>query len=302
MSRDSWTPDLDSLRCFLALAEHESFRAAAAEVALSPAAFSERIRRLEEEIGAALFVRTTRQVTITSAGMRLVPAVERLLGEARGLRQVVLDEDRQAPYAIRLGTRFELGMSFVVPALAALQRAEPHRTIHIGFGDGPELIEAVLARRLDCFIASIRLTRAELAYALLHEEHYVLVASPKLLKGQPLDEPGHALEHVLIDTAPDLPLFRYFLDAAPTRQSWRFASHEYMGTIAAVRHRVLDGAGVAVLPRYYVKDELDRGVLTCPMPEVKMASDWFRLVWRRDDAREAHFQALANDFRDRPLQ
>jgi LysR family transcriptional regulator, glycine cleavage system transcriptional activator len=302
VTQDGWLPDLDSLRCFLALAERSNFRAAAAEVGLSPAAFSERIRRLEHELGVELFSRTTRTVDITGAGLRLLPRAERLIGAARELRQAVSPGADEPPYALTLGTRFELGLSFIVPALAELRLARPERTIHVQFADGPELLDAVLSKRLDCFIASIRLTHADLAYALLHEEQYVFVAAPALLTRHPLATAEHARDHTLIDTLPDLPLFRYFLDAAPATDSWRFARREYMGSIAAVRHRVLDGAGVAVLPRYFVAEELESGAMVCPQPSIGLASDWFRVVWRADHPRDAQLRALAAEFRARPLR
>ena len=298
---NNWLPNLDSLRCFLVLAERSNFRSAAAEVGLSSAAFSERIRRLEHELGAALFVRTTRKVDITPAGLRLQPHAEALIAEARDLREVVASEVRDLPYALTVGTRFELGMSWIVPALADLRERAPHRTLHVQFADGPDLIEAVLERRLDCFVASIRLTAADLAYGLLHEERYVLVAAPALLRRHALAVPADALAHVLIDTLPDLPLFRYFLDAAPADETWRFGAREYMGTIAAVRHRVLDGAGVAVLPEYFVREQLEAGTLALPRPDVDLGSDWFRMVWRSDHPRDAQLRELATEFRARPL-
>ncbi len=300
--QDSWVPNLDSLACFVALAERANFRAAAEEVALSPAAFSERIRRLEDDLGVELFARTTRTVSITPAGLRLMPRAKHLLAEARQIRRAARAADDDLPYALTLGTRFELGMSFLVPALADLRASSPARTLHLHFGDGPALLDAVLERRLDALVASIRLTQADLAYALLHEEHYVLVASPKLLAERPLKTPADAVAHVLLDTLPDLPLFRYFLDAAPAKDTWRFGAREYLGTIAAVRHRVLDGAGVAVLPRYFVADELANGTIATPLPKIRLASDWFRLVWRADHPRDEQLRALADQLRSRPLR
>ena len=54
-------PDLESLRCFEAGATHLNFRVAAKAVGLSPAALGDRIKRLEDQLDARLFVRTTRQ-------------------------------------------------------------------------------------------------------------------------------------------------------------------------------------------------------------------------------------------------
>lgn len=67
-------PSLDSLRCFAAAARLLNFRAAARTVALTPAALGQRIQKLEEELGAQLFRRTTRSVALTEAGLALLPA------------------------------------------------------------------------------------------------------------------------------------------------------------------------------------------------------------------------------------
>jgi len=72
--------DLDSLRCFEAVATTLRFRTAAARVHLSPAAFSERIRRLEEGLGTRVLTRTTRSVTLTDGGQRLLPLARNVLG------------------------------------------------------------------------------------------------------------------------------------------------------------------------------------------------------------------------------
>ena len=61
--------DTQTLQCFVEATRAESFREAARVVALSPAAFGQRIQRLEEQLGVALFRRTTRSVTTTQAAL-----------------------------------------------------------------------------------------------------------------------------------------------------------------------------------------------------------------------------------------
>ncbi len=67
------------LRAFLAVAEELHFTRAAARLYVAQQALSRDIRRLERELGAELFVRTTRQVTLTADGERLVPYARRAL-------------------------------------------------------------------------------------------------------------------------------------------------------------------------------------------------------------------------------
>ncbi len=293
-------PDLESLRCFEAAATRLNFRLAAAAVALSPPAFSDRIKRLEDQVGEALFVRTTRRVTLTPAGLRLLPRARRVLDEARRC----VEEARGAPmpYVLTVGTRFELGLSWLTPALPALSRTRPERTLHLHFGDSPELLEGIRRGSVDCAVSSARLSGGEHDYEVLHEETYAFVASPAVLRRGPLRGPADAAVHSLLDLHPDLPLFRYLVDARPAGEAWRFARVEYLGTIAAVRLRLLQGAGVAVLPRYFIRGELQSKRLREPLPHARLHEDHFRLIWRASDPREPEFRALAAELRALPLQ
>jgi LysR family glycine cleavage system transcriptional activator len=295
------TLDLESLRCFVHAAAQLSFRIAAKACALSPAAFGDRIRRLEEELGAPLFERTTRKVTLTSAGERLLPQARRCLDEAERCRSAV-NNDERAPYELLLGTRFELGLSWVVPALGQLAERHPERRLHLYFGDTPDLLPRVLRGELSCMITSARLTTPGLSFARLHEEDYVVVAQANLIKRLPFATPADAAAHVLLDIHADLPLFRYFLDARSAREVWQFGAVQHLGAIAAVRSRVLEGAGIAVLPHYFVRQDLERKRLVRLMSKTKLPSDWFRLVWRSGHARELELRQIAAELCDLPLR
>jgi hypothetical protein len=85
---------LDGVEAFLSVAQHRSFRKAAAELGVTPSAISQAVRALESRVGAALFIRTTRSVGLTEAGERFLsrakPAFAELVAAsevARGLGQ-----------------------------------------------------------------------------------------------------------------------------------------------------------------------------------------------------------------------
>lgn len=295
-------PDLESLRCFDAVARHLNFRTAAAEVALSPAAFSDRIRRLEDQLGAPLLARTTRRVSLTEAGQKLMPQARRCLAEARQCMDVMRGTAAAPPFELRIGTRFELGLSWLVPALPVLEKERSSRSLQLTFGGGPELLRLLDTGLVDGVITSARLNLSSINYGLLHEEHYVLVASPRSVRKTPLARPEDAARHTLLDITPDLPLFRYFLDAGQRDQSWEFQRIELLGTIGAVRLRLLQGVGVAVLPRYSIEADLKAGRLVTLLPKVKLRTDWFRLVWKTPHPREGDLRQLAQELARLPLR
>jgi DNA-binding transcriptional LysR family regulator len=128
------------LRAFLAVAQELHFTRAAARLYVAQQALSRDVRRLERELGAELFVRTTRQVTLTADGERLVPFARRALqaqddllaafGQARPLLvdlnspgmatgRRVLRRARELAPEHELMARYESGLTGAVSELVA---------------------------------------------------------------------------------------------------------------------------------------------------------------------------------------
>ena len=84
---------LNALRSFDAAARRLSFAAAAVELGVTPAAISIQVRRLEEWVGAPLFLRGRRALTLSAAGQRLAPRLTALFLEMEQLVSDVRDLD-----------------------------------------------------------------------------------------------------------------------------------------------------------------------------------------------------------------
>lgn len=294
--------DLDDLRCFLAAARLLHFRQAARSVALTPAAFGQRIKRLEDQVGRPLFRRTTRTVTLTEAGRALVPSAESCLREADACVRAARGELSPPALELTLGTRHELGLSWIVPQLDDLARALPWLSLHLYVGSGNDLLLRVRTMEIDCAVTSTRLVDPKLEAVRLHREDYVFCGSRGLLAEKPFARAEHAAVHTLLDIGPELPLFRYWRDAPGGGDRLSFARTVRLGGIEAIRRRVADGAGVAVLPAYLVQDELKRGTFRKILPSVEPVSDYFRLIFRADDPRRSAFEALAGELMKAPLR
>src|SRR5258708_7257483 len=83
--------DLADLTAFIAIADQLSFRAAASRLGVTPSALSHTMRQLEERLQLRLLNRTTRSVSLTDAGLRLLdrlrPAVDQIAGALEDLNQ-----------------------------------------------------------------------------------------------------------------------------------------------------------------------------------------------------------------------
>jgi DNA-binding transcriptional LysR family regulator len=122
---------LDGVEVFLSVAQHRSFRKAAAELGVTPSAISQTVRVLEARIGAALFIRTTRSVGLTEAGeqflARAKPAFEELVAAsevARGLGQ-------QPSGLLRLSVPRAVIPILLEPLIASFCRAYPEVEVEL---------------------------------------------------------------------------------------------------------------------------------------------------------------------------
>jgi LysR family transcriptional regulator, glycine cleavage system transcriptional activator len=186
-------------------------------------------------------------------------------------------------------------MFWVLPILPELERRRPQRLLHLRFGDSLDLLRNVREGTIDAAITSARINNSSFDHVALAEARFVFVAAPELLRRDPFVNCAQANNHVLLDAHPDLPLFRYFLDAYPRREPWAFRRVQRLGTVAAIRKRVLAGAGVAVLPLIAIEHDLRSGRLVPLFPSVELRTDQFRLVWAREHFREHELRALADE-------
>jgi DNA-binding transcriptional LysR family regulator len=157
---------LDGVEAFLSVAQHRSFRRAAAELGVTPSAISQAIRALEARVGAVLFIRTTRSVGLTEAGERFLartrPAFEELVAASGAAREL-----GQRPVGLlRLTVPRSVVPILLEPVVASFCRAFPE--IEVELAASEELVDLAAEGfdagiRLGQFIApdmvAVRLTK-----------------------------------------------------------------------------------------------------------------------------------------------
>jgi DNA-binding transcriptional LysR family regulator len=145
--------DAADLRIFEAVAHTGGMGRAAADLHTVESNVTTRIRLLEQELGAALFVRQSRGVSLTPAGRRLLPYAERMRALLAQARQAVADDG--TPQGPLLLGALETAAALRLPRiLAAFVQAHPAVDLTLAAGTSAALVEDVLRARLDgAFVA-----------------------------------------------------------------------------------------------------------------------------------------------------
>ena len=122
---------LDGVEAFLSVAQHRSFRRAAAELGVTPSAVSQTVRVLEARIGAALFIRTTRSVGLTEAGERFLSHAKPAFEELVAASEVARDLGQRPAGLLRLTVPRAVVPILLEPLIASFCQAYPEVEVEI---------------------------------------------------------------------------------------------------------------------------------------------------------------------------
>jgi DNA-binding transcriptional LysR family regulator len=137
------------LRAFHLVARHRSFARAAEELLITPSGLSVLIRELERQLGFRLFVRTTRQVTLTAFGSELITVTEPSLGTLDSAMSRIEQTAKGRGRWISIGTTPWLAANVLPTAIKQFRERRPE--LHIRLFDGwlDEIQQHVQAGKLD---------------------------------------------------------------------------------------------------------------------------------------------------------
>src|SRR3954452_7414868 len=159
--------ELRHLRYFVAVAEELHFRRAAERLHVAQPAVSEKIRKLEDELGVRLLNRTQRSVSLTDAGAAMLEEARRVLAQAERAMAAARDCSSAAASRMRVGYLPDSLPSIAPRALASVHRELPNVQVALETGASRALIEEVRAGRLDAAFVSLPAPTAGLQRTLL---------------------------------------------------------------------------------------------------------------------------------------
>lgn len=281
--------DLAELHVFLTVAREGSFSRAAEKLFRTQPAVSLAIQKLEATLGQPVFVRGSRPVRLTDAGVTLRDYAERLLNLRDEARKRLADLGRLERGELSLGVN-ESAIHALLPALAEFRRRHPGVQIRVQRTYSREIPRDVLNYRLDLGAVSYVPAEPELAATEILRDELTFVVPPRhrLARRRSVDV-GELGGETFIAHIVESPFRRRVIEFFARRRTPLHMTVQ-LPTIESIKRFVQMGMGVAIVPRMCVRWEVERGLLTeVKIRQLKMPRHLY-LIARRG-ARLSHAAA-----------
>lgn len=269
-------PPLEFIEAFVAAARTGSFRAAADKLALSPSAFSRRIRNLEEFLRVPLFDRSQSTARLTSAGQHYLQTIEPAMD---ALFRATLDFRGEQPGVLRIRAPHSFAISWLLQRTATFMALNPDIEIEVTIGRG---LDELRAGEVDAVIAIGPNEPHSFPQDRLLELEAVVVAAPTLLRGRaPPRHPRELAGHHILCEEQTPRLWLTWLSAAGLDASgpWSFTCYE---TLLMMYEAAATGLGITLGLPLFMEKYFDDGRLQACFPLRQRIDYWYSLIYASD--------------------
>lgn len=277
---------LTELRYIVSLAQEKHFGRAAERCHVSQPTLSIAIKRLEEELGIAIFERGKTGVLVTPLGNRVVELAGKVLDQAAQIKDVVNADADQVSGPLALGTLPTIGPYLLPQFIPLLKEIAPQMVLMVEEDNQATLTAKLRDGELDTLLVTTPFNEPDIVVQPLFEEPFVLLipTSHKLANKETISSTDLHCNEVLL--LRDGHSFREQVLAAyphlrPSSSSENTPSHFIQGsTLETLRHMVASGMGITILPQtaaqysQYSSKHLVTRPFAAPIPKRTLCLAW----------------------------
>ncbi len=261
--------DLADLTAFIAVADHLSFRAAAMRLGVTPSALSHSMRQLEERLHVRLLHRTTRSVSLTDAGIRLLERLRPAIDEIDGALED-LNQERQRPFGrLRIYAGHTAAAAVITPIWHRFLSTYPD--VHLEVQVSEEPVD-IVARGFDAGIGPQDRAAADMIVVRVAGPMKVaVVGAPSYFARKPVPrDPADLVHHKCVQYrhGADGALFEWPFERNGHEQKFSAEGRVMVNNPAMAVRAAADGLGIAYLIEVLVEPYLRSGQL------IRVLEDW----------------------------
>lgn len=291
---------LTELRYIVTLAQEQHFGRAAERCYVSQPTLSIAVKKLEDELGVALFERTKSRVQATPLGVQIVSQAQLVLEQTAAIKDIADAGKDQLSSPLSVGAIFTIGPYLLPQFIPHLQRLASKMPLYIEEGYTAALRKKLRNGELDVIIVALPFTEPDVVTQALFDEEFVVLmphnhplAARETIDPGDLDQEsvlllgaGHCFRDQVLSTCPNL-------QPSLEESSGRIRTAAEGSSLETLRHMVASGMGVTILPQsaaetsLYAQDVLVTRPFTQPAPGRTVA-----LAWRASFPRHKAIEAL----------
>lgn len=253
-----------AISIFVRVAENGGFTAAAEKLGVSVSAVTKAVSRLEDELGAQLFTRTTRRIKITDYGQEFYERCQAILADLEDAEAALQTGARLPRGKVRVVLPFSFGRVTVVPELPRFFADYPEIELEVHFSDGPV---DMVAEGFDVAVRTGNISDSRLNTRVLTRGAQVTVASPTYLAEFGTPSTPHDLHKHNCIVGRFGPEWS-FRDSSGNRSVVRVSGNCIINSGDALREAALAGLGVVQGTWWLFRKDLESGAV------VPLMEDW----------------------------
>jgi LysR family hydrogen peroxide-inducible transcriptional activator len=290
---------LTELRYIVALARERHFGRAAEKSFVSQPTLSVAVKKLEDELGVALFERGGTEVTVTPVGLRIVEQAQRVLEEAAAIKNLAAEGKDELAAPLRFGTIYTIGPYLMPQLIPILHRRAPRMPLLIQENYTVRLAELLKNGELDVIVLSLPYAESGIVTQPVYDEPFrvLMPTTHPWAKKTRIPAADLCRENLLLLSSGNC--FRE--QVLQTCSGVARATNEGMqqslegSSLETIRHMVASGVGITVIPAA-AEARTDNRLTTVrpfapPVPSRRVALAW-RRSFPRSKAVEAVRQAI----------
>ncbi|WP_263587668.1 LysR family transcriptional regulator [Sphingopyxis sp. GC21] len=289
-------PDYEGWACFVAVADSGGFTAAASALGLSKASVSKAVSRLEASLGITLLHRSSRSVTVSTAGAGLLEEARAMVAAATAATEAAHGDRFDLAGPIRLAAPMSFGIKVLGAPLAAFMAEHPAVEIELTLSDARH---DLIAEGFDLALRVASLDDSSLLARTIVPIPTSVIASPAYLERHgtprhPLELAGHRLAgYGHREKARPLRFHREGEEATIVPAGPLFTNN---GDV--IVPMLVAGGGIAVLPHFIIDAELRAGRLVPILTDWSLPQAYLHLLSPPSRLRPARVRALSDYLAD----
>ena len=277
---------LNQLRYIVTLAQEQHFGRAAERCHVSQPTLSIAVKKLEEELGIALFERSKTQVNPTPLGEKVINQAQLVLEQAAAILEISSSGKDQLSSPLHIGAIFTIGPYLFPKLVPELRSIATKMPLFVEEGFTATLRQRLRKGEVDAIVVALPFTEADVVTQPLYEEPFVVLlpANHPLAEHEAISEDMLYEENVLL--LGEGHCFRdQVLEACPSLQKQELNSGRMLtategSSLETLRHMVASGLGITVLPQsatlnmHYAPGLLVTKPFVDPAPKRTVALAW----------------------------